>query len=239
MALPGVFVNSHSLSAFSPLKAVLFLDRAGSVSSFPAHSVLFIFLALLHCRSVSAMFKCAWHGATLQCQLRARPWPAHRHPAVGGRLVTARALAGGTPAPAPTPQRACPWLRRLRGPGHCQSPHLPFETRPGLSGPKSPAHVAPSPLPGPARPLLVLSNPRGRLLVAHAPHGSGQQARARAFSASPPLQAQTSTEPETAPFGPVGGQCGTGGGERLDGRFSSRVRVPRTESHCTAEPRHC
>lgn len=141
--------------------------------------------------------------------------------------------------PAPTPQRACPWLRRLRGPGHCQSPHLPFETRPGLSGPKSPAHVAPSPLPGPARPLLVLSNPRGRLLVAHAPHGSGQQARARAFSASPPLQAQTSTEPETAPFGPVGGQCGTGGGERLDGRFSSRVRVPRTESHCTAEPRRC
>lgn len=141
--------------------------------------------------------------------------------------------------PAPTPQRACPWLRRLRGPGHCQSPHLPFETRPGLSGPKSPAHVAPSPLPGPARPLLVLSNPRGRLLVAHAPHGSGRQARARAFSASPQLQAQTSTEPETAAFGPVGGQCGTGGGERLDGRFSSRVRVPRTESHCTAEPRRC
>lgn len=173
MALPSVVENSHSLSGFSPLKAVLFLDPAGSASSFPAHSVLFIFLA--YCTA----------GASVPCS--SAPGTGPRFSASSGQgpgQLTATlpsavvwSLLGlwqrdscSPPPPPSTPARGCDvqGARDIVRAPTCLS-------RPGLDSRASnpPTHVAPSPLPGPQGLCLSSQRPRGRPLVAHAPHGTG------------------------------------------------------------------
>lgn len=197
------------------MKAVLFLDPAGSASSFPAHSVLFIFLA--YCTA----------GASVPCS--SAPGTGPRFSASSGQgpgQLTATlpsavvwSLLGlwqrDSCSPPPPPARL-PVAVTSKGPGISSEPLPAFRDQAWTLGPQIPL---PTWLPAPSRDLKAsacpLKGPEGGRSWRTLLTGRGRQARAQAFSSSPQLQVQTSKELEPAPFEPGGGQCGTGGEEQL------------------------